>query len=160
MEVGTVLWYDISAGHGRIKPASGGEAIILLFSGISPDAKGKIPTLFPGDEVKYKAEELDRRITPLGLNLGPGTVATRVVVTSQERTSSRKISNAIVLRREENHSLKLGIIHSGRLIFLTLTIARPPSLFYGKKRTEMLNILSRSSSIYPFRFLVEKFNVL
>lgn len=82
MEVGTVLWYDINAGHGRIKPTGGGDPIILLYSGIAPDARGKIPTLFPGDDVEYEVEELDRRVTPLGVNFGPGFAGTRVIVTS------------------------------------------------------------------------------
>ncbi|HMF30894.1 MAG TPA: hypothetical protein VKK79_05750 [Candidatus Lokiarchaeia archaeon] len=90
MESGTVLWYDLGAGHGLIAPASGEESIVVLFSDVVPATKGRIPTLFPADQVEFEIEERDRRLTPLGVDLGPGLVAARVsIINSAERKSER-----------------------------------------------------------------------
>jgi cold shock CspA family protein len=90
MENGTVIWYDFSAGHGLIAPASGGESVVVLYSDIMPGSKGRVPTLFPADEVEFEIEDRDQRRTPYGVNLGPGSVASRVnVISSPTRHSER-----------------------------------------------------------------------
>jgi cold shock CspA family protein len=90
METGTVIWYDLSAGHGLIAPASGGESIVVLYSDIVPGNRGRVPTLFPTDEVEFEVEERDRRVTPYGVNFGPGLVAAQLRVrTSASHRSER-----------------------------------------------------------------------
>ncbi|HMF32142.1 MAG TPA: hypothetical protein VKK79_12040 [Candidatus Lokiarchaeia archaeon] len=79
---GIVRWYDVREGHGLIDPASGGDPIVVLHANIPAGGKGKLQVLYPGDEVDFETEGSDKRVTPLGVNLGSGPIATSVKVTA------------------------------------------------------------------------------